>query len=271
MMDDIASDIIKIGNLTRSDVLTNVCAVQDRLPNANRCRFCLSRNKERFVKRRQRLIGPNGSTLKAIELLTECYVLVQGNTVSAVGSHKGLKQVRRIVEDCMNNVHPVYNIKILMIKRELSRDDELKSENWDRFLPKFKKKNQKQKKTARKEKKPYTPFPPLPPQSKVDKQLESGEYFLSERGKSKRSVHEKKEAAAQKSARKRQERAKDYIPPPAEKRQKKESVPRDMEDMKNSIRKKVKERAKSSSSSRGANDYLTPKNKAKKKSTNPTE
>mmetsp|Transcript_7025 Transcript_7025/g.30894 ORF Transcript_7025/g.30894 Transcript_7025/m.30894 type:complete len:246 (-) Transcript_7025:713-1450(-) len=245
MMDDIASDIIKIGNLTR--------------------------NKERFVKRRQRLIGPNGSTLKAIELLTECYVLVQGNTVSAVGSHKGLKQVRRIVEDCMNNVHPVYNIKILMIKRELSRDDELKSENWDRFLPKFKKKNQKQKKTARKEKKPYTPFPPLPPQSKVDKQLESGEYFLSERGKSKRSVHEKKEAAAQKSARKRQERAKDYIPPPAEKRQKKESVPRDMEDMKNSIRKKVKERAKSSSSSRGANDYLTPKNKAKKKSTNPTE
>eukprot|EP00983_Pelagomonas_calceolata_P106023 1159189-Pelagomonas_calceolata.AAC.5 len=38
-------------------------------------------------------------------------VSFQGNTVSAMGPYKGLKALRRIVEDCIKNVHPIYHIK----------------------------------------------------------------------------------------------------------------------------------------------------------------
>ncbi|KAJ1553422.1 Ribosomal RNA assembly protein mis3, partial [Nowakowskiella sp. JEL0078] len=151
--DDVACDIIKIGNIVR--------------------------NKERFVKRRQRLIGPNGNTLKAIELLTQCYVMVQGNTVSTMGPFKGLKAVRLIVIDCMKNIHPIYHIKELMIRRELAKDSTLKEESWDRFLPHFKKKNIKLPKKKSQAKKEYTPFPPAQQPRKIDLQIESGEYFLS--------------------------------------------------------------------------------------------
>ncbi|CAA7390629.1 unnamed protein product [Spirodela intermedia] len=186
--DEMQCDVIKIGNLTR--------------------------NKERFVKRRQRLIGPNSSTLKAIEILTGCYVLIQGNTVAAMGSFKGLKQVRRIVEDCIQNVqHPIYHIKTLLMKRELAKNPALANENWERFLPNFKKKNVKQKKAKAKEKKPYTPFPPPQQPSKIDLQLESGEYFLSDKKKLAKTWQEKQEKQAEKAAENKRKRDAAFVPP----------------------------------------------------------
>lgn len=186
--DEMQCDIIKIGSLVR--------------------------NKERFVKRRQHLVGPNSSTLKALEILTGCYILIQGNTVSAMGSFKGLKQLRKIVEDCiLNKMHPVYHIKILMLKKELAKDPALANENWDRFLPNFKKKNVKQKKVKSKEKKPYTPFPPPQQPSKIDLQLESGEYFLSDEKKSAKKWQQKQEKQAEKTAENKRKREEAFVPP----------------------------------------------------------
>jgi ribosomal RNA assembly protein len=189
--DGVACDIIKIRNLVR--------------------------NKERFVKRRQRILGPNGSTLKALELLTQCYILVQGNTVSAMGPYKGLKEVRRVVEDCMDNVHPIYHIKELMIKRELQKDPELAGESWDRFLPHFKKRNLSKRrvphKVTDKSKKVYTPFPPPQEKSKVDLQIESGEYFLGKQARERAVQEERMEKQKEKKREKLKERAKEFEAP----------------------------------------------------------
>ncbi|KAJ7590808.1 ribosomal RNA assembly protein mis3 [Mycena floridula] len=180
--DAVACDIIKIGSLVR--------------------------NKERFVKRRQRIIGPEGSTLKAIELLTQCYVLVQGSTVSVMGPYKSLKEVRRIVLDCMKNIHPIYRIKELMIRRELAKDPKLATESWDprqaAGLPDT---------TSKPAKKIYTPFPPAQLPRKVDLQLESGEYFLKKGEKESRETERRKQKQAETVEKRRAERAEAFVAP----------------------------------------------------------
>uniref|UniRef100_A0A0G4FQN7 KRR1 small subunit processome component n=1 Tax=Chromera velia CCMP2878 TaxID=1169474 RepID=A0A0G4FQN7_9ALVE len=217
--DTVHTDIIKIGGMVRS--------------------------KERFVKRRQRLVGPNGSTLKAIELLTNCYVLVQGQTVSSVGTHKGLKQVRRIVEDCMRNVHPVYHIKELMIKRELEKDESLKEENWDRFLPHFKKRNvQRKKKTQIKEKKREL-FPPAQLPRKEDLLLESGEFFATEAERNLKKAQDIRASQKEKTEERKRKREAEFVPPPASKEAKKKK--RDASEAKQEsvtkLAKKLKEKS----------------------------
>uniref|UniRef100_A0A672TBM7 KRR1 small subunit processome component n=1 Tax=Sinocyclocheilus grahami TaxID=75366 RepID=A0A672TBM7_SINGR len=151
--DDMACDIVKIGTLVR--------------------------NRERFVKRRQRLIGPKGSTLKALELLTSCYVMVQGNTVSALGPYNGLKEVRKVVLDTMKNIHPIYNIKV------------------HRRLPLLK--------VVIAHMKYFS--------AQIDKELATGEFFLRESEKRRQKMNEIKAKQAEALTKRQAQRQKDFIPP----------------------------------------------------------
>lgn len=257
LQDDYQCDIVKIGALVR--------------------------NKERFVKRRQRLVGPDGATLKALELLTGCFILVQGNTVSIMGdSYKGLKQARQVVLDCMNNIHPIYHIKRLMIQKELQKDPKLANEDWSRFLPKFQKKNVQRRKNPdskhnnnETKKKAYTPFPPAPTPRKVDLQLDTGEYFVSERVRKAKALVTKKLDSKTTSNQKRAARDQALETVPERKKQKKEitttnpaTAEPNVEKLKANLASK-KERNSSTTQSRGGasniGDFVATSTKKKQK------
>lgn len=148
----------------------------------------------------------------------------------------------------MNNIHPIYNIKAMMIKRELAQNEELKAESWDRFLPKFKRKNIKKKKVKIEQKKDRPLFPPAPTPSKIDLQLESGEYFLRKEEKEARQRKAKEDAQARATAKRQEERQKAYVVP-------KEDLPK---------KKKKKSEKKSEATAASTVDVAALKKKLKK-------
>ncbi|EPR79614.1 Ribosomal RNA assembly protein [Spraguea lophii 42_110] len=98
-----------------------------------------------FINRRDRLLGPNNNTLKAIKLLTKTEITVKGKSVTIIGKYTGVEEATKIVIQTMNNIHPIYQIKYLMAKKQLSMDKNKENEDWKKFLPEIKKKIKKEK------------------------------------------------------------------------------------------------------------------------------
>ncbi|KAK8786840.1 hypothetical protein V5799_023385 [Amblyomma americanum] len=102
-----------------------------------------------------------------------------------------------------------------MIKRELAKDPQLRNENWDRFLPHFKAQTLSKRKKPKKQrtKGEYTPFPPPQPESKMDKELASGEYFLKEHERKAKRAQEKQQAKVEAEVKRQERRNKSFQPP----------------------------------------------------------
>eukprot|EP00817_Percolomonadidae_sp_ATCC50343_P005768 CAMPEP_0117425908 /NCGR_PEP_ID=MMETSP0758-20121206/6124_1 /TAXON_ID=63605 /ORGANISM="Percolomonas cosmopolitus, Strain AE-1 (ATCC 50343)" /LENGTH=357 /DNA_ID=CAMNT_0005210751 /DNA_START=11 /DNA_END=1080 /DNA_ORIENTATION=- len=148
-------------------------------------------NQDRFIRRRQRLLGPKGETLRSIEILTKTNLVIMGKTVAIMAkTERAINKATEIIVDCMKNIHPLHHIKHLMIRRELENNPEMANADWSKYTPNFKKKSinmpKRKKKKQNKEKgfdssNPNDPLniPKIEP-SKIDKQLETGEYFMSD-------------------------------------------------------------------------------------------
>lgn len=119
------------------------------------------------------------------------------------------------------NLYTFFNMNtadvISQLLIELEKDPALVNENWERFLPNFKKRTLSKRRVPHKvndkAKKVYTPFPPPQEKSKVDLQIESGEYFLGKQAKE-RQVREDRDAKMKdKMEKKRKEKLSEYVPP----------------------------------------------------------
>ncbi|XP_073644493.1 KRR1 small subunit processome component homolog isoform X5 [Tursiops truncatus] len=144
------------------------------------------------------------------------YIIIRArDLIKLLARSVSFEQVRKVVLDTMKNIHPIYNIKTLMIKRELAKDSELRSQSWERFLPQFKHKNVNKRKEPKKKtvKKEYTPFPPPQPESQIDKELATGEYFLKASQKRRQKMEAIKAKQAEALSRRQEERNKAFIPP----------------------------------------------------------
>lgn len=96
----------------------------------------LTKDSDVFENRRHRLM--NEKVLKALGILTKTKITVCSKVTCVVGDHDGIDVVRNVVLKCFkNNIHPAYEIKNLMIKNNLIKDNV--EGDWDRFLPKIKK------------------------------------------------------------------------------------------------------------------------------------
>jgi len=99
----------------------------------------------------------------------------------------------------------------------LAKDPELKDQSWDRFLPQFKRrtlsKRKKPLKVTDKSKKVYTPFPPAQEKSKLDLQLESGDYFVGKLAKERREKDGRQDKMREKMEAKKIAREKDFEAP----------------------------------------------------------
>jgi ribosomal RNA assembly protein len=95
-----------------------------------------------------------------------------------------------------------------------------------------------------KSKKVYTPFPPPQEKSKVDLQIESGEYFLGKQAKERAAKEDRLEKQKEKKKEKLKEREQEFVAPKEDKKKRKREKGDGEEEAKKDKKKKKNKEAK---------------------------
>lgn len=151
----------------------------------------ITTNEKTFENRKHRISNPK--TLKAIELLTKCNVLISGKTACVVGNYKGINDAKHIIISCFENIHPVFEIKKLMIKKNLEKDGV--EGDWERFMPKIQKTHSKRSVKGR----VAGGMPEEIRERKEDLQMKTGEYFTNQSNTSSKDERKAKREQIRKS------------------------------------------------------------------------
>jgi ribosomal RNA assembly protein len=145
----------------------------------------INSSEKTFERRKARISNPK--TIKALELLTKSNILIAGKTACIVGDYKGINDAKNVIVSCFENIHPVFEIKKLMIKRKLEKDNV--DGEWDRFMPKIEKTHSNKKTKSRQS---GGGMPENIRDRKEDIQMKTGEYYTNSKNLEKDKAREER-------------------------------------------------------------------------------
>lgn len=100
-------------------------------------------DKKVLLNRRNRLIGPDQSILKALRMSTGCFIQIMKKCVCIIGPFKKVLVVEEFIQKTMENFHPVHLMKKLIAKSQCESDKGKIDMDWSNFLPNVTKKTNK--------------------------------------------------------------------------------------------------------------------------------
>lgn len=158
----------------------------------------MNANRKVFERRRQRLLNPK--ILNSLQLITKCHVLIANKNACIVGDYRGVNEAKSVIVKCFENLHPAFELRALIIKKKLARDDI--EGDWERFLPNIKKTHSSRNVCAR----VSGGMPEEIRERREDIEMQTGEFYTKSENMNRITMREEQRARREQARRAKAER-----------------------------------------------------------------